>query len=124
MLNERRPHRPERVADVKTVDQSDIWVRRADADPQLQHRLEKLEEFESNFSLVLKTMGESMRKSEARVATSEYKEFIKREWQQVALVVDRLLLFIFVLLTIGVTLGLLLRGSISYAVARHNASNN
>lgn len=62
-----------------------------------------------------------MKKSEERVAKSEYRDFVKREWQQVALVVDRLLLFIFVVLTIGVTLGLLLRGTISYAVARHKA---
>jgi len=62
-------------------------------------------------------MNETMKKGEQRIVASEHKEFIKREWQQVALVVDRLLLFLFVLVTVGVTLGLLLRGTISYAMA-------
>lgn len=102
-------------------DSDDLWVPNA-AEPQVQQRVGRLEEFEQNFAIVLKTMSDLMRKSEERVCVSEHKDFVKREWQQVALVVDRLLLFIFVLLTIGVTVGLLLRGTISYAVSRHKAS--
>lgn len=84
------------------------------SDPRVQQRISKLEEFEKNFSIVLRTMTDAMRKSEERISASEKRDYIKREWQQVALVVDRLLLVIFVLLTVGVTLGLLLRGTIKY----------
>ena len=63
---------------------------------------------------MLNAIIDSMEKSEERVALSEYKDLIKNEWQQAARVVDRLLLVIFVLLTAGVTVGLLFRGTISY----------
>ena len=96
--------------------QSDIWTHQHE-EPEVQLRIDKLEQFEKNFSTVLKTMGDSIKRNEERVAYSEQRDSIKREWQQVALVVDRLLLFIFVLLTIGVTLGLLLRGTIAYTLS-------
>lgn len=96
---------------------NDPWILRHTSDPHIQQRIRKLEEFERNFTIVLRTMNETMKKGEQRIVASEHKEFIKREWQQVALVVDRLLLFLFVLVTVGVTLGLLLRGTISYAMA-------
>ncbi|XP_067936865.1 neuronal acetylcholine receptor subunit alpha-10-like [Watersipora subatra] len=115
-------HSPGRTAP-DYVDRVDPWKPR-NTDPDMRYRMEKLEEFEKNFALVLKSMGDTMRKSEERIATSEYREYIKREWQQVALVVDRLLLFVFVLLTIGVTMGLLLRGTILFAVSRHNSAKS
>lgn len=71
--------------------------------------------------MVLKAMGDSLKKNEARLTASEDRDYVKREWQQVALVVDRLLLFLFMLATVGVTLGLLLRGTIKYALDKQRA---
>lgn len=93
------------------------WERHAHLNPEVQQRIRKLENFETSFSMVLKAMSDSLRKNEARLSASEDRDYVKREWQQVALVVDRLLLFIFMLMTVGVTLGLLLRGTITYALA-------
>lgn len=59
---------------------------------------------------VLETLNESLMRGERRLQDVEYKDLVKRQWQQVALVVDRLLLVLFTILTVGVTVGLLLRG--------------
>lgn len=93
----------------------------AHVSPEVQQRMHKLENFETSFSLVLRAMSDSLKKNEARLSASEDRDYVKREWQQVALVVDRLLLFIFMLMTVGVTLGLLLRGTITYALAIHRS---
>lgn len=63
-----------------------------------------------SFSSTLNSINKHLIKADERIAENEYLDSIKREWQQVALVIDRLLLVIFLLLTTGTTLGMLLRG--------------
>lgn len=99
-------------------------VNQSNASPEMLLRMRKLETFENSFFMVLQAMNDSMNKNEARLCASENRDYIKREWQQVALVVDRLLLFIFVLMTVGVTLGLLLQGTITYALPTNTSSVN
>ena len=66
-------------------------------------------DFEKQFLRVLQKVYQTIEKNEIRLAEQDRREVIKNEWQQVALVVDRILLFIFMGLTVGVTLGIMLR---------------
>lgn len=71
-------------------------------------RIRKLEDSTLN---ILTAMSKSIEKNELRLRDTEQKDILKREWQQMALVFDRLLLIIFILLTVGVTGGILVRGT-------------
>lgn len=70
------------------------------------------DKIDSHFSMVFQTISESILHNEMRLVEQDRRDAIKLQWQQVAIVVDRLLLFLFVTLTIGVTLGLTLQGVI------------
>ena len=110
-----RPIRPKRQLRsdrnaAQPTDQSCALVSE-NVEPERQ-KPDKLDELEKTFSVFIKTMGESLTKNEERLENTDHKESIQREWQQVAMVVDRLLLIVFVVLTVGVTSGLLLRGTI------------
>ena len=65
--------------------------------------------FEKQFSRVLHKVQQTIENNEMRLAGADRREVIKVEWQQVALVVDRVLLTLFMGLTIGVTLGIVLQ---------------
>lgn len=65
---------------------------------------------DTHFSMVLQTISESILQNELRLVEQDRRDAIKLQWQQVAVVVDRLLMLIFVSLTVGVTLGLTLQG--------------
>jgi len=58
----------------------------------------------------LKAIADSIQLNERRLVDTERKDDVKLEWQQVALVVDRLLLVIFVTVTFAITAGILIRG--------------
>ena len=64
--------------------------------------------FERQFVRVLHKVYQTIEKNEMRLAEQDRRDHIKLEWQQVALVVDRLLLLIFIIATVGVTLGIML----------------
>ena len=64
--------------------------------------------FEKQFVRVLHKVYQTIEKNEMRLAEQDRRDHIKLEWQQVALVVDRLLLLIFIIATVGVTLGIML----------------
>lgn len=85
---------------------------------QQQNRLSvtqrRMEKHERELRKVLKAIADSVEKNDRRLHMMERKDKLKREWQKVAIVVDRLLLIIFVLLTVGVTLGLLFKGTVIY----------
>ena len=65
-------------------------------------------EFERQFLRVLQKVYQTIEKNEIRLAEQDRKDAIKLEWQQVALVVDRILLFVFIVTTTAVTLGIML----------------
>ena len=72
--------------------------------------------FEKQFVRVLHKVYQTIERNEIRLAKQDRRDHIKLEWQQVALVVDRMLLWIFIITTISVTLGIMLHAphSISF----------
>jgi len=65
--------------------------------------------FEREFYETMLKVSRTIEKNEARLVELDRREFIKTEWQEVALVVDRLLLLVFIGMTVGITLSILLR---------------
>lgn len=63
-----------------------------------------------HFSMVLQSISESILTNELRLVEQDRRDAIKLQWQQVAIVADRLLMLIFVSLTLGITLGLTMQG--------------
>ena len=63
--------------------------------------------FERQFLRVLNRINHTIELNEIRLAENDRRTVIKDEWQQVALVVDRVLLFIFMATTLGVTYGIM-----------------
>ena len=63
--------------------------------------------FERQFLRVLHKVYQTIEKNEMRLAEQDRRDQIRLEWQQIALVVDRILLLLFIVLTLGVTLGIL-----------------
>ena len=64
--------------------------------------------FERQFLRTLNKVHQTIEKNEFRLAEQDRKDSIKRDWQQVALVVDRVLLFIFMVTTLSITAAMLL----------------
>ncbi|CAG0921526.1 unnamed protein product [Notodromas monacha] len=63
--------------------------------------------FERQFLRVLNKVYSTIEKNEVRLHEQDRRDTIKLEWQQVALVIDRLLLWVFIVSTIGATFGIL-----------------
>ena len=70
------------------------------------------DKLDAQFTKVLRNISESILKNEVRLAEQDRRDAIKLQWQQVAIVIDRLLLTLFVSLTLGITLGLTLKGAV------------
>jgi len=64
--------------------------------------------FERQFLRTLNKVHRTVEKNEFRLAEQDRREAIKQDWQQVALVVDRALMLIFVVATLSITLAILL----------------
>lgn len=62
------------------------------------------DDIEQQFLKVLRKVYETIEKNEQRLAEQDRKDMLKHEWQQLALVLDRLLLLVFIIVTITVTL--------------------
>lgn len=63
--------------------------------------------YEHQLVIVLTKLSNLIERNEMRLTEQERRDIIKQEWQQIALVIDRFLLWIFVITTIGATLGIL-----------------
>ncbi|XP_045169531.1 ligand-gated ion channel 4-like [Mercenaria mercenaria] len=59
---------------------------------------------EQQFLKVLKKVYQTIERNETRLQEQDRKDILKQEWQQLALVLDRLLLLVFIIVTITVTL--------------------
>ncbi|XP_060556811.1 ligand-gated ion channel 4-like [Ruditapes philippinarum] len=59
---------------------------------------------EQQFLKVLKKVYETIERNETRLQEQDRKDILKQEWQQLALVLDRLLLLVFIIVTVTVTL--------------------
>lgn len=66
-----------------------------------------MENFEIQFLKVLEKVHQTIEKNEIRTAEQDRKDKIKLEWQQVALIIDRFLLWVFIFSTLGTTFGIL-----------------
>ena len=63
---------------------------------------------EKQFSKVLHKVNVTIERNEMRLADQDRKDYIKLEWQQVAIVIDRTLMLCFLILLIAVTMSLLI----------------
>ena len=63
---------------------------------------------ERQFLQTLTKVQQTMEKNEFRLAEQDRRDVIKSEWQQVALVVDRVLLLAFMVTTLSITMAILL----------------
>ena len=70
--------------------------------------------FERQFYATLRQISRTIELNELRLEEAERRDVIKSEWQEVALVVDRLLLLVFIGMTVGITLSILLRAPHSW----------
>ncbi|XP_050735960.1 neuronal acetylcholine receptor subunit alpha-10-like isoform X2 [Eriocheir sinensis] len=66
-----------------------------------------LDHFERHFLRVLNKVHQTIEKNEIRLAEQDRRDTIRLEWQQVALVVDRFLLWTFIIATISTTFGIM-----------------
>jgi hypothetical protein len=67
-----------------------------------------LTQVERQFLQTLTKVQSTMEKNEFRLAEQDRRDVIKSEWQEVALVVDRVLLLVFVVSTLSITMAILL----------------
>ncbi|KAL8596926.1 hypothetical protein ACOMHN_062296 [Nucella lapillus] len=65
---------------------------------------------ERQFIKVLQKVYQTIEKNEMRLAEQDRRDTIRQEWQQLALILDRLLLVCFVILTTSISLALILPG--------------
>jgi hypothetical protein len=74
---------------------------------------ETVSSLEINFSKVLNKVCNTIDTSESRQREQDARDFVRHEWQQLALVVDRLLLTVFVLVTLIMTCAIMIQGPLS-----------
>ncbi len=63
---------------------------------------------------VLQRVYQTIEKNDIRLAEQDRRDVIRLEWQQVALVVDRILLLVFLAVTVGTTAGIILNAPYSH----------
>ncbi|XP_050419433.1 neuronal acetylcholine receptor subunit alpha-10 isoform X2 [Patella vulgata] len=68
---------------------------------------------ERHFIRVLQKVYQTIEKNEMRLAEQDRRDNIKQEWQQLALILDRLLMFLFIVSTFCYTLSIILPGATS-----------
>lgn len=72
-----------------------------------------LQSFEQQFMRVLNRVNQTIEKNEIRLAEQDERDNIKLEWQHVARILDRVLLTIFVAVTITTTCAVMLQNGSS-----------
>ncbi|RUS71039.1 hypothetical protein EGW08_021197, partial [Elysia chlorotica] len=65
---------------------------------------------EKQFLRVLQKVYQTIEKNEMRLEDQDRRDAIKNEWQQLALVIDRLLLFLFLAFATAISMALILPG--------------
>ncbi|KAL3832327.1 hypothetical protein ACJMK2_023980, partial [Sinanodonta woodiana] len=71
------------------------------------------EAYEQDFMRVLNKVSNTIEKNETRLAEQEYRDIVRLQWQQVAQVVDRLLLSIFMVITLITIFGVMFRAPLT-----------
>ncbi|CAL1289880.1 unnamed protein product [Larinioides sclopetarius] len=66
-----------------------------------------MENFEIQFLKVLEKVYQTIERNEIRTTEQDRKDKIRSEWQHVALIIDRFLLWVFIISTLGTTFGIL-----------------
>lgn len=65
---------------------------------------------EKQFLCVLQKVYQTIEKNEMRLAEQDRRDTICQEWQQLALIIDRLMLICFIILTFTISLALIMPG--------------
>lgn len=69
------------------------------------------ENCDNQFLKVLHKVNQTIERNEVRLAEQDRRDYIKQEWQQLALVIDRMLMFIFIFGLLTVTIALFSPGN-------------
>lgn len=78
---------------------------------RLGHKPDMEDPSQKEFVRILHRVNKTIDKNDQRMAEQDRRDVINLEWQQLALVIDRLLLVLFVVVVICSTLSLLVPGS-------------
>ena len=73
-----------------------------------------MENFEAQFTRLLQKVYQTIDRNEMRLADQDKRDAIRVEWQQVAQIVDRVLLILFVIATVVITGIVLLQAPNAY----------
>lgn len=88
---------------------------------RLVHKPDMEDPSQKEFVRILHRVNKTIDKNDQRMAEQDRRDVINLEWQQLALVIDRLLLVLFVVVVICSTLSLLVPGSeYSHPVAEND----
>ncbi|XP_061186001.1 ligand-gated ion channel 4-like [Saccostrea echinata] len=79
--------------------------------PRLMQKTEPDDPCHKEFTRILQRVNKTIDRNDQRMAEQDRRDVIKNEWQQLALVIDRLLLVLFIIIVICSTLSLLVPGS-------------
>ncbi|XP_043192552.1 neuronal acetylcholine receptor subunit alpha-10-like [Amphibalanus amphitrite] len=96
------------MADGDSLDSLRYPCRRGHHTTEPPTMLPPSEDFERNFVRVLNRIYQTIERNETRLEEQEYRDATRQEWQQVAIVCDRVLLLIFLLSTATATSAILL----------------
>jgi len=94
--------------DYYTISSTDIPSENGGVSPRFARRLNvgNSDACERQFMRVLHKVNWTIERNEMRLADQDRRDYIKQEWQQVALVIDRMLMLCFTVLLTTITLSL------------------
>lgn len=87
---------------------------------QQRTHLPELDRFEHQLRNVLQKISVTIENHEKRQEDQDRRDLIKTEWQQIAQIVDRVLLSIFVVVTLTVTIVVMVQGPVMYGTPIDN----
>ncbi|KAL5006859.1 hypothetical protein ScPMuIL_015665 [Solemya velum] len=92
---------------------TDILTRNGGISPRFARKIRPLggspcsDNAEQQFTKLLQKVQQTIERNEFRLAEQDRRDHVKKEWQQLALVLDRLLLLCFLIVTVSITLSLM-----------------
>lgn len=72
------------------------------------------DKFQKHFLRLMNKVHETVERNEVRLKRLDEREMLKLEWNLVALIIDRLLLWIFIIVTLAVTFGIVFQSPHAY----------
>jgi hypothetical protein len=84
---------------------------RDDVPPRIPRKTDTDDPCQKEFMKILHRINKTIDRNDLRMAEQDRRDVIRVEWQQLALVIDRLLLVVFIVIVVCSTLSLLVPGS-------------